>query len=87
LLGETLSEGDPELDRTYALFVETLREGRAGIGQGAITTALPGPCQSARDHWTGEKVNHGLSKDDTYAVRAWMAVVSYLLADYKFLYE
>jgi len=28
-----------------------------------------------------------LSKDDNYAIRAWSAVVTYLLADYKFLYE
>jgi hypothetical protein len=28
-----------------------------------------------------------LQNDETYVVRSWMAVVTYLLADYKFLYE
>ena len=31
----------------------------------------------------GEK----LEKDENYAIRAWSAVVTYLLSDYKFLYE
>jgi len=28
-----------------------------------------------------------IRRDDNYNIRAWMAVVTYLLADYKFLYE
>ena len=28
-----------------------------------------------------------LEKDGNYSVRAWMAVITYLLSDYRFLYE
>ena len=28
-----------------------------------------------------------ITSDESYVIRAWMAVVTYLLSDYKFLFE
>jgi hypothetical protein len=41
------------------------------------------------DPYTGVDLPDGqkLEKDATYAVRAWSAVITYLLSDYQFLYE
>jgi hypothetical protein len=86
-LDESLSSEDPEIERTYALFMETLREGRQAVASGEESEDLPNECRGTRDSWTEEEVNGGLAKDPDYTVRAWMAVVSYLMADYKFIYE
>jgi hypothetical protein len=48
---------------------------------------LPNECKGDRDHWKKQAVRGGVVRDPDYTVRAWMAVVSYMLADYAFLYE
>lgn len=87
LLDEQVGPNDEELLRTYSLFMETLRDGRDQMAQGKVSAALPQECQGTRDLWAGKTVKGGIQNDDQYTVRAWMAVVSYMLADYKFLYE
>ena len=72
LLGEKLEAGDPELERTYNLFRDVWQDGNTNdYGDG-----LPGQCQA-----------DGLDADPNYTVRAWMAVVSYMLSTYQFLHE
>jgi hypothetical protein len=41
------------------------------------------------DRLTGEELPEGqrLEQDPTYSMRAWLAVMTYLLSDYQFLYE
>jgi hypothetical protein len=89
LLGETLYPGDPELERTYELFYETWKKGKAGIANATIDSWLPWSCRARTDFWTGEDLPEGqrLERDDDYTIRAWMAVTSYLLLDFRFLYE
>jgi len=80
LLGEDLAGSDPEIDRTYALFTQ-LRLSR--IVQ-AKSTYLPwnsGYC--TLDFDTGLY----LEQDPEHTVRAWVAVLVYLLSDYEFLYQ
>ena len=57
-------------------------EGGEGMG-------LPGACQATQDYWTGEPYPEdvAVTMDENYSIRAWMAVMSYLLSDYRFLHE
>jgi mono/diheme cytochrome c family protein len=89
LLGENLELTDPELLRTYQLFLDTWNEGLAKLSTDEYADDLVWSCRGRWDPATGEELPEGerLEKDDQYIVRSWMAVVTYLLADYKFLYE
>jgi hypothetical protein len=84
LLGETLAANDPELARTYQLFLDTWHELSA-----AGDTSLPWACNATSDPTTGEKLPMAqqITDDKNYTIRSWMAVITYLLLDYKFLYE
>jgi hypothetical protein len=93
LLGEYLSLNDPEINRTYELYLETWRAGQAAmtipVEEGGEGMGLPGQCQATQDYWTGEPYpeEQQVTSDDNYSIRAWMAVMSYLLSDYRFLHE
>ncbi|WP_437594683.1 DUF1588 domain-containing protein [Sorangium sp. So ce1000] len=94
VLGESLALGDPELERTYKLFVETWEEGKAGMAkpegdEGRLSRSLPGPCQVHNDYWTRDGLpdEQKLTRDENYTVRAWMSVMTYLLSDFRFLYQ
>lgn len=85
LLGEYLDVNDPEIERTYQLFLGTYRE-----LQKAKSPALPYDCQGRWDRANGgdlpmDKI--GVTDDKYYTVRSWMAVLSYLILDWKYLYE
>lgn len=95
LLGEELAIGSEELQITEQLFMGTLNRGRqiilAGGGEWSDIT-LPGDCDVTKD-FNGVSLYEKNVRDDRliqdrqYIVRAWMAVVAYLLADYKFFYS
>jgi len=91
LLGEVLDDDDPEIDRTIALFEAVLDDGRTRLVDpiAPLPTALAGACQSTMDPATGMPWPPGMEvvEDADYTVRAWMAVVTYLLGDYRYLYE
>lgn len=89
ILGETLSADDPEVEATYALFYAVWKSGKARVAAGAEGVNLRSKCQSTTDFWTGAalKEEFKVVSDPNYTVRAWMAVVSYLLSDYRYLYE
>jgi len=95
LLGEELPSGAEELLITEQLFMNSLNRGRqiilAGGGEWSDIT-LPSDCDVTKD-FAGNQLYEKNVKDDRliqdrqYVIRAWMAVVAYLLADYKFLYS
>jgi hypothetical protein len=91
ILGEDLAEQDPEIEREFQLFLETWREGKKAIEAGTegYDSYLPYSCQVNEDYWTQTELpeEERLQQDPNYTVRAWMSVVSYMLADYAFLYE
>jgi hypothetical protein len=95
ILGESLDLADPEIERTYQLFLTTWQEGSAGIkaSQGdenpAFSENLPGQCTATRDFYTGVSLgeDNEIVRDEGYTIRAWMAVVTYLLSDYSFIHE
>jgi hypothetical protein len=93
ILGEKLPEGHPELERTYQLFLETYREGVKGMSDPAqkanYPEALDYACQVQNDFWTRAELpdEDKLTQDPNYVIRSWMAVTTYLLSDYAFIYE
>jgi hypothetical protein len=87
LWGESLEWGDPDLDRALTLFTEVWLDGRAGIEAGEYPLALPGRCQAHQDPLTGQAFAAPIVEDPDYTVRAWMVVVSYMLGDFRYLYE
>lgn len=89
ILGEHLTPTDPEVDRTYQLFLETWRETRMPVGMEGRTDNLNYNCQGRWNIQTGEELPMAerLERDTNGTIRAWMAVVTYLLSDYRFLYQ
>jgi hypothetical protein len=88
LLGEELALDSAELTYTYELFSNVLTEGRGKLTAKTESTSLPSRCRRTKDLATGEALSGGgLTSDPNYTMRAWTAVVAYLLSDYRFLYE
>ena len=99
ILGEDLALDDPEILRTYNLFVALWDDGQKGMADPTLAygTQLPWACQVHKDYWmvanAGWEATPDLPEDQkvvddpTYTIRAWMGVVSYMLSDYAFLYE
>lgn len=95
ILDERLDINDAELKRTYDLYVQTWQEGKDGMAssdeavKALYSDQLPYPCHVNKDYWTDADLpeEERLSQDEKYTIRAWMAVTSYLLSDYSFVYE
>jgi hypothetical protein len=86
VLGERLESDDPELERTFQVFAAVLADGRDGLADGDYAAALPVPCRATVDRVTGVATPEGIVDDPDYTIRAWMAVVTYLLGDTEFLF-
>jgi len=84
ILGENVKEDDPEVERTYQIFLETWRELAA-----APESELAWWCRGRWDPSTGLDLPEDqiIDDDPDHTIRAWMAVMSYLMMDYKFIYE
>jgi hypothetical protein len=89
ILGEQVGVDHPEVERTYQLFLETWREGTAKLAADELSENLPGACRVETEFFSGTPLPEGqqVIGDDKYTIRAWMAVMTYLISDYKFLYE
>ena len=84
ILGETVKVDDPEVERTYKLFLETWHEAKA-----AESADITWWCRGRWDPSTGldlPEESH-INDDPDGTIRAWMAVMSYLMMDYKFIFE
>jgi len=92
VLGEQLEPSDPEIEHTYDVFYQAWKDGYARIGQGGeegLSADLPNPCRISVDPDSGEDLPDGeqIVGDEEFVIRAWMATTTYLLSDYRFLYE
>ena len=78
-----------EVERAYALFHDTWTEGKALLAADEAPQALHYYCRAERDHFTWDALpaERRITYDRNYVVRAWMSVLTYMLADYRFLYE
>jgi hypothetical protein len=89
ILGEELAIDDPEVERTFKLFLETWRETRTPGMNGMPNNNLRYECQGRQNPLSGEELPEmqRITNDNNGTIRAWMAVMSYLFSDYKFLYQ
>ena len=76
VLGERVAPGHPELERSFALFSAVQSQGQAAIDAKTLSASLDAACRSG-----------ALREDPKHTVRAWMAVLTYMLQDYAMLYE
>lgn len=86
LFGEQLAEGDPEIERTYSLFVDTYREGQKALASSAAAEELPWACRTA-NVLPSIPDDKDIASDPTFTIRVWMAVLKAMLSDPSFLYE
>jgi hypothetical protein len=75
LLGERLDPGDEAGNATYQLFRDIQEAGRQNIGDGK-NRSLMSQCQ-----------HDDVTEDPNYTIRAWQAVLTYLMSDYAFWYD
>ena len=95
LLGEEVGLQSAELQATEQLFMTVLNRGRQLLRENAAdwsAVRLHGDCDRTRDLegkelYEKNGADRRLMEDRQYVIRAWMAVVAYLLADYKFFYS
>lgn len=93
VLGERLEIDDPEIQRTFDVFLETWREGTKGLAddvpqsEDGFMTYLR--CNANRNPLNNEDYpqDERLDQDREYTIRSWMAVMTYLLSDPKFIIE
>jgi hypothetical protein len=87
-LGQTLDPADPEIERALQLYVETFRELQAA-GKEDIEYECQGRIDPAStvDPPTELPKDQQITKDKNFTIRSWMAVTTYLLLDWKFLYQ
>ncbi len=92
ILGERLDDDAPAVNETFQLFSTVWSEGLARVEAGSEQPVLAPRCRANRDWETRALIDDdpartAVLRDDSYVIRAWMAVVSYLLSDYRFLFE
>jgi hypothetical protein len=95
LLSEELATDSEELNHSYQLFLTTLQTGQtmlASPGDYAPSPSvwLPWNCRARWDRANYDQAlpeEQRIERDDNYIIRAWMAVITYLLSDYRFVYE
>ena len=83
-LDEQLDLADPEIERTYQLFLDTWHE----LSQSG-DTGLDYNCSGQKSPVDGSDLPAAsqIKDDPNFTLRSWMAVMTYLMSDYKFLYE
>ncbi len=89
LFGEAPAEDSAEFQRAYDIYVSTWKVGRNELAFEEGDRYLPWECRYRRAPGAAEDLpeEQRLELDDTYAIRSWMAVTTYLLSDYRFLYD
>lgn len=97
-LGEEVTAEGEEASKTYELFYNVWRSGNDILAEDAKDNTLYSPRPSAYLDWrcdatvhpdTGENLDSDdqIRIDDNYVIRAWTAVVTYLMSDYRFIFE
>ena len=88
LLGEEVVS-EAEIAATMGVLMEAHTLGSFGRGLDTVPEELAQPCRLFDDRNTAIELpqERRISRDPDYIIRAWMAAVSYLLSDYRYLYE
>ena len=89
-----MTPGSEAYQETYDLFVAVWEAGQELLDAGTEPAALPAACRAVKDYFTatpfdtpGALDRTPITADPDYVIRAWMAVVSYLLSDASFLLQ
>lgn len=87
LLGEDLGANDAQVKEAYDLWLQTWQSGKADLDAGKVS--INSPCQIKVAPVTKAALpqTQQLLNDPDYVMRSWMAVLVYLLSDYRFFYE
>jgi hypothetical protein len=94
LLNEELAEGDPELEATYSLWIASRTAavgtggsgGRNGGGGNSFRCGASASFTAAETPYPDD-THDAITSDPDGTVRAWMAVIAYLLADGRFFLQ
>ncbi|MCA9539267.1 MAG: hypothetical protein KC620_10300 [Myxococcales bacterium] len=88
-LGDRLAPDDPEIAASLALLRGVQSDLAAQIAAGTLSPTLPEPCQARRHFATGVELPQAQwrTDDPDGIVRAWQAVLVYLMSDHRFLFE
>ena len=94
VLGETHDINSADVTRAYNLFYQSYVDGKARVASGDAPNRLNNGCTVQRDPITNQRLwdadrreNDLVYYDEAYVIRAWSAVITYMLSDFKFLYE
>ena len=98
LLGEQLDINSSELQASYDLYYQVWSQGQELLANYRDYDPRPGTSMEwecrARWYRTDDGRTNGdlpeemrIEQDDNYSIRAWTAVITYLLSDYRFAYE
>ena len=92
ILQEEAPPGSEAFEETYELLLAVWQGGLSRLDAGTEPTALPQRCQATKDLTNGKVFAESpfpnrdpVLEDPNYVIRTWMAVVSYLLSDARFL--
>ena len=98
LLGEDVAAGSTEEQATYDLFTGVLAEGQAMLENRENYDPQPSEWLEweCRARWLRQAdgrtdgdlpSEERIEQDEYYSIRAWTAVLTYLMSDYRFVYE
>lgn len=95
LLSEDLPLNSAEIEATYQLFLSTWNTGQTLLANPDDYTPTPSTALSwsCRARWDRENNDSDLPSevridyDTNYVIRSWTAVMTYLLSDYRYIYE
>ncbi len=79
LLGEELDINDAEIDATYGLF-SAVWNARMAAGKGPNVVSESEICIT-------ENISNAVQVDPNQTLRSWVAIVNYMIRDYKFIHE
>ncbi len=87
--GERVDEGSAQVSRTYDLFSNIWTQGQSLLEEGEVSTYLDWRCRLRYHPETGESFpsEEQIRLDENYVIRSWTGVLTYMFADYRFLYE
>jgi len=96
LLAEDLALDSPELEATYQLFLSTWQQGNIRLDNKSDYDPAPRdniPSRNCQGYYDWEKggyphvLDEKIYYDYNYVIRSWMTVMTYLLSDYRYIYE
>jgi len=95
LLSESLPITDPEIEATYQVFLSSIQLGKTMLNNPDDYQPTPSEYLSwtCRGRWDRENNDADLEaelrieRDENYVIRSWMTVMTYLLSDYRYIYE